>query len=279
MKAGRTKGGRRAAREDGVRALVLRTAGTNCDGETVRALELAGAAVDLVHLNALSADPARLADYGILVLAGGFSYGDYVAAGRIFGLELRLRLFEPLQAFVERGGFLIGICNGFQILVDLGLFQPDRPAAQRTIALGDNASNRFECRWVTLRAERSACPFLVPGELLPVPVAHGEGRFTVRDDGVLRELAERAQIALTYVEEDGAPAGYPANPNGSVAGIAGLCDPTGRVFGMMPHPERNLAPWNHPRWTRLPRREHGEGLSFYRRLVEAARGALAPAGR
>lgn len=266
-----------AARD--VRALVLRAAGTNCDGETVRALELAGAAADLVHLNALAADPARLADYSVVAIAGGFSYGDYVAAGRIFGLELRLRLLDPLRGFVERGGLVVGICNGFQVLVDLGLFQPDRPASERTIAITDNASSRFECRWVTLRSERSSCPFLVPGELMPVPVGHGEGRFMVRDDDVLNELAERGQIALTYVEEDGAPARYPANPNGSVAGIAGICDPTGRVFGMMPHPERNLAPWSHPRWTRLGPRTEGEGVTFYRRIVEAARGALAPAGR
>jgi len=264
----------------GARALVLRSAGTNCDGETVRALELAGAATTLLHLNQLARDPAPLFEQQLLVIPGGFSYGDYVAAGRIFGLELRTRLFEPLQRFVAEGGFVLGVCNGFQILVELGLFLPDAPT--RTIALTDNASNRFECRWVTLRSESCAASHLVPGELLPVPVAHGEGRFTVRDPDVLSELFARGQIALTYVDPSrpgaagagAAPVPYPLNPNGSIANIAGICDPTGRVLGLMPHPERNLAPWNHPRWTRLGPRQEGEGVAFYRRLVEAAAGAV-----
>jgi phosphoribosylformylglycinamidine synthase len=268
-----------------VRALVLRSAGTNCDGETVRALELAGAATTLLHLNQLARDPAPLFEHRLLVLPGGFSYGDYVAAGRVFGLELRTRLGEPLQRFVAEGGFVLGICNGFQILVELGLFLPDAPA--RTIALTDNASNRFECRWVTLRSESCAAAHLVPGELMPVPIAHGEGRFVVRDADVLSELFARGQVALTYVDpERPAAAGksaalvpYPLNPNGSIANIAGICDPTGRVLGLMPHPERNLTPWNHPRWTRLGPRQEGEGLSFYRRLVEAAgAGAVQGAG-
>ena len=175
----------------GVRALVLRSAGTNCDGETVRALELAGATTTLLHLNQLARDPAPLFEQQLLVLPGGFSYGDYVAAGRIFGLELRTRLLEPLQRFVAEGGFVLGICNGFQILVELGLFLPDAPA--RSIALTDNASNRFECRWVTMRSEASAAKHLPPGELLPAPVAHGEGRFVVRDRDVIASLAEYAE--------------------------------------------------------------------------------------
>lgn len=263
-----------------VRALVLRSAGTNCDGETVRAFELAGAHVDLVHLNALARDPAPLADYGIVSIPGGFSYGDYVAAGRVFGVELRRSLLQPLQRFVEDGGLVIGICNGFQILVELGLLQDPRPTGERTIALTDNASNRFECRWVTLRAEPCACPWLEAGTLMPCPVAHAEGRFVVADETVLVELEERGQVALRYVDPAAPGRGgerellpYPLNPNGSVANIAGVCDPTGRILGLMPHPERNLHPWNHPRWTRLGRRPEGEGLGFYRRMVEVAAGS------
>jgi phosphoribosylformylglycinamidine synthase len=262
-----------------VRALVLRSAGTNCDGETVRALTLAGAAPELVHLNELARDPARLADFELLVLPGGFSYGDYVAAGRVFGLELRQRLHEPLRGFVERGGHVLGICNGFQILVELGLFEPD--ARERSLALTDNASNRFECRWVTLRSEACAVPWLAPGELAPVPIAHGEGRFVVRDRETLERMFARGQVALTYADPadarrapaapDAAPLPYPLNPNGSIANIAGITDPSGRVLGLMPHPERNLSPWNHPRWTRMAPRAEGEGLGFYRRLVAAAR--------
>jgi len=267
----------------GVRALVLRSAGTNCDGETVRALEMSGAATALLHLNELARDPAPLFEQQLLVIPGGFSYGDCVAAGRVFGLELRTRLGEPLQRFVAEGGFVLGVCNGFQILVELGLFQPD--ASPRTIALTDNASSRFECRWVTLRSEKCAASHLVPGALMPVPVAHGEGRFAVRDADVLAELFARGQVALSYVDPArpgaagaGAPGvPYPLNPNGSIANIAGICDPTGRVLGLMPHPERNLTPWHHPQWTRLGPREVGEGLGFYRRLVGAAR--TAPSAR
>ena len=250
--------------------LVLRTAGTNCDRETVRALELAGAAATRLHLNALAADPARLADSQILVLAGGFSYGDDIAAGRVLGALLRHNLFDALQRFVADGGHVLGICNGFQVLVELGLLQPDRPAAERTIALTDNASAKFECRWVTLRQEESAAGWLPAGRLLPVPVAHAEGRLVVRDAEALAELRERGQVALTYVAADGSPAEYPDDPNGSDGAIAGLCDPTGRVLGLMPHPERNVTPWHHPTWTRLGPREEGEGLAFFRGLVQAA---------
>ncbi len=267
-----------------VRALVLRSAGTNCDGESVRGLALAGAVPSLLHLNQVARDPGLLSDHRIVVLAGGFSYGDYIAAGRVFGLELRQRLFEPLQRFVAEGGLLVGICNGFQILVELGLFEPD--ARERSFALTDNSSNRFECRWITLRAEASAASWLAPGELMPVPVAHGEGRFVTRDRETLERLFANRQVLLTYADPAQprrAPAGpeaellpYPLNPNGSIANIAGICDPTGRVLGLMPHPERNLAPWNHPQWTRLGARREGEGLSFYRRLVEAARTPATP---
>ncbi len=254
-----------------IRALVLRAAGTNCDAETRHALQLAGAETDLCRVNKLAQDPRLLDDCSILAVAGGFSYGDYVAAGRIFGMELRLGLIDALQRFVDRGGLVVGICNGFQALLELGLFDdPGLPQEERQIALTDNVSNHYECRWVTLRSEESPCPWLVPGELMPTPVAHGEGRFVVRTPEALADLRAKGQIALTYVTEDGRPADYPDNPNGSVENIAGICDPTGRILGLMPHPERNLTPWNHPRWTRRPERSEGEGLLFYRRMVEAA---------
>ena len=255
------------------RALVLRTAGINCDGETVRALELAGARVDLVHLQRVLDEPARLDLISLLVIPGGFSYGDDVSAGRVLGLELRHSLSTQLTAFVERGGFVLGVCNGFQVLVESGLFEPHSPT--RNIALANNASSRFECRWVELEGQDCAAAWIEPGLRLPVPVAHGEGRFVVRDEATLARLQQNRQIAWRYVLPGGKPAaGYPANPNGSLMAIAGICDPTGRVLGLMPHPERNLTPWNHPHWTRLSPRDEGEGVRFYRRLVEAASGAL-----
>lgn len=267
-------------------AIVLRTAGTNCDRETVLALERAGARVELVHLRRVIDEPQRLDDARLVVLPGGFSYGDDIAAGRVLGFELRQHLGTALAAFVARGAYVLGVCNGFQALVDTGLLEGGAPApgaspganpgaspggSRRSLALADNASGHFECRWITLAAERSACTWLEPGMLLPAPVAHGEGRFVVRDAATLARLKSAGQIALRYVSADGSPAtGYPECPNGSLESIAGVCDTTGRVLGLMPHPERNLAPWSHPRWTRLAPRAEGEGQVFYRRLVEAA---------
>ncbi len=257
-----------------VQALVLRTGGTNCDAETVRALEQGGARVELCHLDRLVAEPARLEAARIVVFPGGFSFGDDVAAGRVFGFEVRQRLAEPLRRFVEAGGFVLGICNGFQVLVDTGLLDPlepgERRAAPRDLALTSNQSGRFECRWVTLEGLPSACPWIEAGELLPCPVAHAEGRLVTRDGATLERLRSRGQIALRYVDPLGGAADYPANPNGSVEAIAGLCDPSGRVLGLMPHPERNLSPFQHPLWSRRGARSEGEGAAFFRRMVEAA---------
>jgi len=256
------------------RALVLRTAGTNCDHETERALRLAGAEASVLHLGRLLEEPQRLDELDILVIAGGFSYGDDVAAGRVWGLELRHGLAQALRAYVERGGHALGVCNGFQVLVESGLFDSTGEDGERDIALTNNESNHYECRWVTLESLGCACPWIEPGELMPTPVAHAEGRFVVRDGATLERLEARRQIALRYVTPEGGPASYPENPNGSVGAIAGICDPTGRVLGLMPHPERNLDPWQHPHWTRLGPRAAGEGLGFYRRLVECAAGAV-----
>jgi phosphoribosylformylglycinamidine synthase len=253
------------------RAVVLRSAGTNCERETVLALEAAGAAVELVHLHRWIAAPALLDGFALLVIPGGFSYGDDVAAGRVFGYELRRHLARELSAFVDRGGLVLGVCNGFQILVEAGLFgERGTQAHEREIALSANASGRFECRWVTLRAEPCACRWL-EGLVFPAPVAHGEGRFVTRDRAALERLERRGQIALRYATPAGAPTdAWPDCPNGSLEGIAGICDPTGRVLGLMPHPERNVTPWHHPLWTRLGERVEGEGLAFYRRMVEVA---------
>ncbi|MEM1449690.1 MAG: phosphoribosylformylglycinamidine synthase I [Planctomycetota bacterium] len=258
------------------KALVLRGPGTNCEDETLRALRLGGAEADLLRSDVAAREPSRLDGHAVLVFAGGFSYGDDLAAGRVWGADLRTRLGAALRAHVDRGGRILGVCNGFQVLVESGLFEPDTAADERSVSLFANASNHYECRWVTLEAQESRCTWLKAGERMPCPVAHGEGRLAVRDDAALERLRTNGQIVLTYVNEDGAPgepAGYPANPNGSAGDVAGICDPTGRVVGLMPHPERNLDPWNHPQWTRLGgKRTEGEGLAFYRALVESAMG-------
>ncbi len=256
------------------KALVLRGPGTNCEDETVRALQLGGAEADLLRSDVVAREPGRLEGYAVLVFAGGFSYGDDLAAGRVWGSSLRHHLSEALRAHVARGGLILGVCNGFQVLVESGLFEPEAAPHERSVALFANASNHYECRWVTLEAQESRCDWLVAGERMPCPVAHGEGRFAVRDEAALERLGANGQIVLTYVQGDAKAAGqvgYPANPNGAAGDVAGICDPTGRVVGLMPHPERNLDPWNHPQWTRLPgRRTEGEGLAFYRALVESA---------
>ena len=262
-----------------VRALVVRSAGTNCDGETLAAFRDIGVHCGLAHLNAVQRDPALLRDADILVIAGGFSYGDDIAAGRVFAREIAHRIGDPLHEHIERGGLLFGICNGFQILLELGLLQdPGLAHEERGIALTDNASGRFECRWVTLQLHRCAAEWIHSDTLLDTPIAHAEGRFVARDLDVVEELVRNGQVAFTYADPTAplrapdADAGlpYPLNPNGSVADIAGICDPTGRIVGLMPHPERNRTPWNHPRWTRSEggaARSEGEGLALFRRMV------------
>lgn len=249
-------------------ALVLRTSGTNCELETARALERGGARVDVLSHRQLQADLPRLSKYQILVFAGGFSHGDDLAAGRVWGSDLRAMRRE-LDAFVADGGLILGVCNGFQVLVESGLFQPDRAPEERSIALYSNASNHYECRWVDLKVEQSKCSWLTEGWEFPVPVAHAEGRFTCKDEATLEELRAGGQIVLTYQNSNG-PVGYPQNPNGSDGHVAGICDPSGRVVGLMPHPERNLEMFNRPDWTRLEGRTEGEGLRFYAGLVGAA---------
>ncbi len=256
-------------------AIVVRTAGTNCDRETCMALERAGAKVELTHLYRLLEQPARLEAASMVVFPGGFSYGDDVAAGRIQGFEVRQSLAPALFEFVAGGGFVLGICNGFQVLVDTGLLEGLPQAGKREVALSSNVRGRFECRWVHLINEDSRCTWLPAGRVWPVPIAHGEGRVTLRDDAVLERLKSERRIVLRYVRPDGTRATSADElevcPNGSLDQIAGLCDLTGRIIGLMPHPERNITPWHHPQWTRLSgTRTEGEGLDFYRRMVVAA---------
>jgi len=257
------------------RVVVLRSRGTNCDLEAVRAFELEGASVERVHTNRLAERPQLVSECDVLFLPGGFSHGDYVAAGRVMAAEVRHLLGDALHDFVANGGFVIGVCNGFQVLVDLGLLEGrERAAHERRVALAPNHSGRFECRWVHLKNERCNADWLEEGAVWPVPVAHAEGRVALAP-GALADFERRGLVALRYTDANGAElpagdAGYPACPNGADANIAGLCDATGRVLGLMPHPERNLDPWNHPAWTRLGERAEGEGRAFFRGLVRAA---------
>jgi phosphoribosylformylglycinamidine synthase subunit PurQ / glutaminase len=254
------------------RAVVLRSAGTNCEREAVHALRRAGAEVDLVHLGRFLESPERLRDYRIVLFPGGFSYGDDIASGVVFAVEMRRRVTPELRKMVGDGALVLGICNGFQILVRAGLLPWTREGdGVQEATLAPNLSGHFECRWTRLEVTTDRCAFLSKGQLLDVPVAHAEGRFVVRDPAVRARMAADGQFALRYVGESGAPAAYPANPSGSEDAIAGVCDPTGRVLGLMPHPERNVESWHHPDWTSGRTPEEGDGLRVFVNAVRAAR--------
>ena len=257
-----------------VRALILTGYGVNCDAETARAFERCGADARRVHLNDLIAEPNQLTDCAILAVPGGFSFGDDIASGRVLANRLRYRLGDPLQRFIAGGKLVIGICNGFQVLVKMGLLPASDGAMKQTATVTHNDSARFEDRWVRLAVESATpCVWLKGIESLRLPVRHGEGKFIVQDDALLAALRKHGQIALRYATPDGALAegAYPANPNGSVDDIAGICDPAGRVLGLMPHPEAYMDATNHPAWTRGGSPEgEGEGLQVFRNAVEFA---------
>ena len=253
------------------RVMILHATGTNRDREAAWAVEQAGGRPAIVHVNELREKPARLHDFAMLVLPGGFSYGDALGAGRLLACDLRWLFQEEIARFVEAGKPVLGICNGFQALVKSG-WLPGPPSAGPRATLTRNASNHFECRWVWMEADPdSRCVFTRGlGERIHCPVAHGEGRFVPRDEGELARLRSGRQIALTYVTSTGEPADYPANPNGSVGGIAGICNEQGNILGFMPHPEDHIVPWQHPNWTRGER--GGLGLPLFVQGVHYAAG-------
>ncbi len=248
------------------RALILRCPGANCDGETEFAFHQAGALAGRIHINRLREQPALLQRYQILVIPGGFTYGDDVAAGKILATQLAHFLGDSLQRFRDADKLILGICNGFQALLKAGLLIPpdeDGPLATLT----HNASGKFEDRWIYLQATPGKCPFLSGYEQLHVPVAHGEGNFLCREQWILEGLQQAGQVVLRYVDANGRPGPYPINPNGSQGDVAGICDASGRVLGLMPHPERHVLPTQHPRWTRLGLAAEGNGLRLFRNAV------------
>ncbi|MDD5356193.1 MAG: phosphoribosylformylglycinamidine synthase I [Candidatus Omnitrophica bacterium] len=254
-----------------VKVLVLRTAGTNCDKETKFAFESVGAEADLVHINEVVSGKRRISFYHILALPGGFSYGDDLGAGKILANELRFKLKEELEKFLKDGKLIIGICNGFQILVKAGLL-PGLKQFRQEASLILNDSAKFEDRWTYLKAQNSKCVWTkcLPG-IIYLPVAHGEGKFVAGDNGVLDKIRDNNQIVFKYCDKEGSPGGYPVNPNGSTEDIAGICDETGRILGLMPHPERHISFYQHPRWTRINKKGEGDGLAIFRNGVEYAK--------
>ncbi len=254
--------------------MIVRTAGTNCEGELRRAFELAGSRTEMIHLDALISDPARIERADILAFPGGFSYGDDIAAGRVFSMKLRTKLWDALCAAAERGVPMIGVCNGFQVFVQAGLlpgFAPDAypdGAPQPSISLTQNKEARFidewprveypsnsKCIWTQALAGCSDDPALLP-------IANAEGRFVAADSATIAQLESNGQIAVRYVD----------NPGGSQGSIAGICDPSGRIFGLMPHPERYIEWTHHPYWTRLSPEQTSRpvpGLVMFKSVVDA----------
>jgi phosphoribosylformylglycinamidine synthase I len=252
-----------------VKTLILRAPGTNCDVESAFAFQKAGSYVELVHVAELIRRQRPLVGYQIMVIPGGFTYGDDISAGRILANELRLKLGDEIQRFVDDGRLILGICNGFQVLVKAGLLPRRTGEKPQLLTIAGNDSGKFECRWVYLRANgTSPCIFTRGIDIMYLPVAHAEGKVVM-----CAGMPEEVSVALHYANETGnIQADYPYNPNGSMNNIAGICDATGRVFALMPHPERFISWTQHPRWSREARQDHGDGFRIFLNAVKYARG-------
>lgn len=227
---------------------VLKTDGINCDEEMSYAFEVASGIPETVHINQLRSGEKKLANYSILALPGGFSYGDDIASGKVLANELTTFLSDQLNEFKGQKKPILGVCNGFQVLVRTGLL-PEGELGKQVATLSTNEKGRFECRWIDLAIGNSVCKFIKPEDFaeqpIPMQIAHGEGRF-VADDNVINKIHKNKQVIFEYSTPDlQRPSGYPDNPNGSIDDIAGICDPTGLIVGMMPHPERSIGAF-HP---------------------------------
>lgn len=242
-----------------VKAVILRCAGANCNNETEEAFRMAGCETEQVHVNQLISGEKKLSGYSIMAIPGGFSYGDYIAAGKILANQLSMKMRKEMQEFIDNGKVVVGICNGFQALVRTGFLPGDGMKA----TLANNSSGRFECRWVKLK--RSSENKLTEGiSEIELPVAHGEGKF-LADKKTLEKIEDNGQVLFRY-----SSSAYPDNPNGSLNDIAGISNAKGNVIGIMPHPERHLTCQNHPQWARR-KCEEGAGLQFFRNIARYCR--------
>ncbi|MDP3955355.1 MAG: phosphoribosylformylglycinamidine synthase I [bacterium] len=256
----------------GPQVCVLKTDGINCDAEMMNAFAVAGGRPKIVHINELRKGDENLRNYQILAIPGGFSYGDDVASGKILALELNSYLGDQISEFVQRQkGLVLGVCNGFQVLVRTGLL-PFGTMGEMQATLMSNDSGHFECRWVNLKVEDdNACVFLEGmNGTVSYQVAHGEGKFFANQSGLARVESEKL-VVFRYCDRLGNPTkDYPQNPNGSLNAIAGVTDPTGRILGLMPHPERFIRKTQHPNWRRIPNLKP-QGLPIFEKMVEYAK--------
>jgi phosphoribosylformylglycinamidine synthase len=268
-----------------VRSIVITGYGTNCEVEMAHACRLGGAeVVDIVHINELISGERRLDDYHFLNLPGGFLDGDDLGAAKAGANRIRYtrvsgkeeRLYDQILRFIREGKLILGVCNGFQLMVKLGVIPNLDGDGDQEVTLTFNDSGRFEDRWVYLKVNpESPCIFTRGMDGVYLTVRHGEGKFIPKDESVRRELKENKLIALQYSNETFSPVqDYPLNPNGSIDAVAGICDETGRLLGMMPHPEAYLHRTNHPRWTREELPEEGMGVAFFRNAMEYVRREL-----
>lgn len=257
------------------KVLVLKTDGTNCDEELSFAFELANGKPTIVHVNELRSKDVKLKDFQILAIPGGFSYGDDIVSGKILATELTSFFSEELQRFVDRSDTLtIGICNGFQILIRTGLL-PFHEIGEMRATLTNNDSSHFECRWVNLMLdEKTNCVFLknLKGEIVSYQVAHGEGKFYASEKAI-SEIESNNLVSFRYVDDFGTPTSeYPFNPNGSINAIAGICDTSGRILGLMPHPERFVLWEQYPNFRRI-KMTKPQGLPIFENMVSFVKGA------
>jgi phosphoribosylformylglycinamidine synthase I len=261
-----------------IKVCVLRVGGTNCDAETQRAFQELGVQAETVHVNELI-KRRNLLDYSILVFPGGFSFGDYVRSGVIFARHLSARLGKEIETFVDKGRPILGICNGFQILVEYGLLPGfEGVSAYPEATLTTNEPQGFKCKWVYLKQEnRGKCAFaskIPTDKLLRMPIAHGEGRLLFpkeKEQSMLKKLIDEDMLVFRYCTKDGAAADdkYPANPNGSFYDIAGICNREGNIFGLMPHPERAMFWWQQPDWTRQTQMtQYGDGKLIFQSIID-----------
>ena len=247
---------------------ILRTDGTNCDEELFYAFEKYGARPEYIHVNQLRAKSKRLKAFQILALPGGFSYGDNIASGKVLAIELISFLKDELQNFIHNKGLILGVCNGFQTLVRTGLLPFDN-LGHMNATLTQNKSGHFECRWVKVKTEDSHCVFLNGSDqIIDIAINHGEGKFFA-DNKTIQKIENQKLVAFRYVDESGLPTQkFSENPNGSLNAIAGVTDPSGRILGLMPHPEKFVDLTQHPNWRRFNKNRQPDGALLFKNMID-----------